>query len=175
MPVPTGYFLGVTTTTVPVGQGVGQQPVYSTQGGSQTRVAPGYGQPVDGQLVTRVIPNSPAFHAGLEVGDILLDANGYPLDSREDLIAAIQNSQGYLEIKVIDGRTNQLAWVVARTGATDPTPVFGTRNQDSVNGPHQDRLRPALRTGLRDSIQTFNAPLNLETGGRRPPIARRGR
>ena len=100
-PVYSDYFLGVYTSTVPVDSNTTVPQPVAASGGNQVYVVPGYGEPVYGQRINRVVPNSPAYHAGLEPGDIILDANGYAMDSRADLIAAIQQSQGYLQIKVL--------------------------------------------------------------------------
>ena len=106
----------------------------AASGGYQTRVAPGYGSTVYGQRINQIVPNSPAFHAGLEPGDIILDANGTPMDSREDLIAAIQNSQGYLEMKVVDRNTGGIQWVVAQTDPQNTNPVYSTQTNRNRNG-----------------------------------------
>ena len=71
------------------------------------------GQTVYGQRINTVVPHSPAYHAGLEPGDIIADANGRAMDSPHALRMAIQQSQGYLEMKVLDSRTGRLTWVVA--------------------------------------------------------------
>ena len=182
-PVPSGHFLGVYTSTVPVDLGnTGSQPM-ARSNRIETRVVPGYGESVYGQRINQIVPNSPAFHAGLEPGDIILDANGYPMDSKQDLSAAIQASQGYLEMKVLDGRSGQLMWVVAQTDSQNPTPVL------TNNGP-QNTNRPVYRTQQRTSnnaprtngnggnvrnsnqlSQQVGSAIDL-LGGRRPPVRR---
>ncbi len=169
------YFLGVYTSTVPVENQGGIGPV-AASGGYQTRVAPGYGSTVYGQRINQIVPNSPAFHAGLEPGDIILDANGTPMDSREDLIAAIQNSQGYLEMKVVDRNTGGIQWVVAQTDPQNTNPVYSTQTNRNRNG-FQGGNSEASRNN-RTSNPGFNpsqSPQNqgpVTLGGRRPPVRR---
>ena len=130
-----GLLLGVYTSTVPVDiYGGGQQPATGPSDVG-VRVVPGYGDTVYGQRINQVVPNSPAFHAGLEPGDVIVDANGVPMDSKQDLVAAIQASQGYLEMKVVDARSGQLVWVVAETDPQQSNPVLATRNQQNNNAP----------------------------------------
>lgn len=162
-PTPVGsYFLGVYTSKVLVNAYGGGQPVPPPQYGplSQSRVgvrvAPGAGQDVYGMRINRIVPNSPAQYAGLEPGDIILDANGYPMDSRNDLQYAINTSQGILEMKVLDGRTGRLVWVVAQTQTQDITPAFAA----------QVRTR---RHQANAKTQTFNAPRQAKKKAQTPP------
>ncbi len=183
MPQPTGYFLGVYTSTVPVDiyGGSGEEQPVAASSDNRAFVVPGYGDAVYGQRINKIVPNSPAFHAGLEPGDIIVDANGLPMDSKEDLVAAVQASAGYLEMKVLDGRSGNLVWVVAETDPQDPNPVFTTTRQPSgsqpafrtqVQSPNQPRrktnnggnLNRQLNDQIRSAIETF--------GGRRPPVRR---
>ncbi|MCA9167910.1 MAG: PDZ domain-containing protein [Planctomycetales bacterium] len=183
-PAPS-YFLGVYTSTVPVEMGGQQQP--ASKGGVQAFVVPGYGQTVYGQRINQIVPNSPAYHAGLEPGDILVDANGYALDSREDLVYAINASQGHLEMKVIDSRTGQLNWVVAQTDAQNSNPVF-TNYSNQSNRPTRQTSRPnntnknnssnkgRANNGANLANQLFkqvDSAVQQGVGGRRPPVSRR--
>lgn len=172
-PVTSGYFLGVYTSTVPVSGPVGGQP----GGGPVAMVVPGYGETVYGQRIDQIVPNSPAYHAGLEPGDIIVSANGRAMDSKQDLIAAIQSSQGYLEMQVQDINTGQLQWVVAETGAPGQGPVLTSRNQSNdsprVNPPSYNLGR---NRNLRQTAEQFTDQVRStveQFGGRRPPVGRR--
>ena len=181
------YFLGVYTSTVPLdnfGGGIDpvQQPMAATSR-AEVRVVPGYGETVYGQRINQVVPNSPAFHAGLEPGDIIVDANGVPTESKQDLVAAIQGSQGYLEMKVLDGRSGQLVWVAAETDPQDSNPVFSTTVQQDNNRLTQGtRQQTSTRNGSnnrRVNLNGLNQELNNQIrsaidglGGRRPPVRR---
>ncbi len=184
-PQPSTYFLGVYTSTVPVDQGG------SLPDGPQLQVVPGYGQQVYGQRVNQIVPNSPAFHAGLEEGDIILHANGYPMDSRQQLQAAIDTSEGYLEMQVRDARSGQIVWVVAETDPQNSVPMAAaSRKQAPQNVPSSRTLRNSQRTNAtaptassnRSSgrpasrLQTRPTPPRsnaLPTGSRRAPVRRR--
>jgi len=178
-PVPSSYFLGVYTSTVDISL-PGAGPV---DGGPQTRVVPGYGEPAYGQRVNNIVPNSPAFHAGLEPGDILVNANGIALDSEEILRAAIAESEGYMEMQVLDSRSGQLVWVVAETDPQNPVPavasssnlntartVFKTKSSQRVGsakaGTPSRSVQGAVKPLSRKVSQTGN-------GNRRPPVRRR--
>ncbi len=166
-PYPSSYFLGVYTTTVAVDRG-GAVP-----SGPQVRVVPGYGEQVYGQRIDRIVANSPAFHAGLEPGDTIINANGYAMDNREQLQAAIDNSRGYLEMQVLDGRTSQIVWVVAETQAQGGGPLV-TRTQTGFNGSSR-MAQPSGSTSsfTRSSAATNSMSAPQGTGGRRAPVRRR--
>jgi membrane-associated protease RseP (regulator of RpoE activity) len=159
-PVGSSRFLGVYTSTVQVSPGNAGQPV----SGPQTYVAPGYGQAVYGQRVNQIVPNSPAFHAGLEPGDIIIHANGIPMNSRLHLRSAINSSQGRLQMQVIDGRTGQLTWVVAETELQNSVPM--------IAGPQSGSNSPAITQRSSAGVQASGSQqsLQLGPGGRRPPI-----
>jgi len=57
--------------------------------------------------VTSVEPDSPAAVAGLEVGDVLVKANGVPLTEPEQLVSALRKSDGILTLAVRDVRTGR--------------------------------------------------------------------
>lgn len=61
-----------------------------------------------GQQVTQVIFGSAAQRAGLEAGDIIVTANGTPVQSQETLRQVIQNSGSRMLLKVINVRNGQL-------------------------------------------------------------------
>jgi S1-C subfamily serine protease len=69
----------------------------------------GAGIPAYGLLIHNVAPGSPAARAGLEAGDILVQANQHRLDSPQNLSAAIQSAGGSLLLTVIDVRTQGIA------------------------------------------------------------------
>jgi S1-C subfamily serine protease len=54
---------------------------------------PLYGR-VEGVLITKVAPNSPAETAGVEPGDIVLGANQQPVKTPQELLAIVQASKG---------------------------------------------------------------------------------
>jgi hypothetical protein len=177
-PVPSSYFLGVYTSTV----AISQPDAGPVDGGPQAYVVPGYGEPVYGQRINRIVPNSPAFHAGLEPGDTLINANGTAMESEEILRAAIAQSEGYMELQVLDGRSGQLVWVVAETEAQNSLPmvassgnlntarkVFKTKSSQRVQsaGTAPSRsMQGAVKSLPRQVPQTGN-------GDRRPPVRRR--
>jgi membrane-associated protease RseP (regulator of RpoE activity) len=161
---------------------------------------PGYGEQVYGQRINRIVPNSPAFHAGLEAGDVIINANGYAMDSRQQLQAAINTSQGYLEMQVLDSRSHQLVWVVAQTDSQGGGPLAAARPQ-SFSG--RNAQVPSRTGGMRSNgrqnpnpsfyrsngrsggsthhgsvrsvgtMQTRSALSTQGVGGRRPPVGRR--
>jgi hypothetical protein len=53
-------------------------------------------------VITEVVPLSPAFHAGLEVGDHLLAINEQPLRTEREYDAAVDNSPRQMVLKVFD-------------------------------------------------------------------------
>ncbi|MEX0937843.1 MAG: PDZ domain-containing protein [Pirellulales bacterium] len=164
-PVPASYFLGVYTSTVPVGQGG------AVASGPQVRVVPGYEQQVYGQRVNNIVPNSPAFHAGLEPGDVIINANGYSMDSDQHLRAAIADSQGYLEMQILDSRSGQIVLVVAEPEAQTPAAYAVNPAQPQTGGTIQPASQPQVLQS--SGRQTLGTQTLQGTGGRRPPVRRR--
>lgn len=57
---------------------------------------PPYGQALpqcQGLRIKRVIPGSPAEHAGLQAGDLILKNNGAAIDAMEDLLLSLRNNR----------------------------------------------------------------------------------
>ena len=60
-------------------------------------------QETGGQLViTEVVPLSPAFNAGLEVGDLLLEVNGKPVRTEKEYSDAIDSSPRNIRLLIKD-------------------------------------------------------------------------
>lgn len=70
--------------------------------------------------VTRVEPDSPAAKAGLEVNDVIVDANGQPVTGVEQLTAAIRKSGPTLMLTVRDTRTGRNTPVKVELGGSMP-------------------------------------------------------
>jgi membrane-associated protease RseP (regulator of RpoE activity) len=176
-PAPASYFLGVYTSTVAV-----SLPGGGAADGPQAYVVPGYGEQVYGQRINSIVPNSPAFHAGLEPGDILVNANGIALDSDEILRGAIAESEGYMELQVLDSRSGALVWVVAETDPQSPVPaVASSSNLNTARTAFKTKSTqraPSAKVGATRSTQrrVTSAPRQVqstENGNRRPPVRRR--
>ncbi|WP_397569712.1 PDZ domain-containing protein [Schlesneria sp. T3-172] len=83
--------------------------------------------------VTGVKPESPAGKAGLEVGDIIVSANGAPLTGPEQLLAALRKSGPTLKLAVRDSRTGRDAEVTVNLGGTPPIKSFPADVESSTN------------------------------------------
>lgn len=57
----------------------------------------------DGLLVRGVEDDSPAAKAGLEQGDLITSANGKPVETADDLFAALGGSSGEIELTILRG------------------------------------------------------------------------
>ncbi len=174
MPQPQTYRLGVQARTVTVD---GSTPIEASNQRVGVRVAPGYGEAVYGQLIVSVAPDSPAYHAGLEPGDIIVDANGVPMDNGQNLSYAVQNSGGRLEMKVVDVRTNQLTWVVAIVGESpiDNGEIVETsvRPQLFKVAQSQPQRQPPQTLGRVKQTSAQPNPVSAGTSDRRPPVRRK--
>jgi membrane-associated protease RseP (regulator of RpoE activity) len=177
-PAPASYFLGVYTSTVAV-----SLPGGGAADGPQAYVVPGYGEQVYGQRINNIVPNSPAFHAGLEPGDILVNANGIALDSDEILRGAIAESEGYMELQVLDSRSGALVWVVAETDPQSSVPMVASSG--NLNAARKAfKTKSSQRTVstkagatsrlIQGSAKTLPRQVQQTNGGdRRPPVRRR--
>jgi S1-C subfamily serine protease len=75
-----------------------------------------YTQPVRlgdraGLQITQIDSGDAAQRAGLEAGDVILEAGGEPTRSQEDLLRAIARSGGSLKVTIRDVRTGRLTTV----------------------------------------------------------------
>ncbi|MBX6314658.1 MAG: PDZ domain-containing protein [Isosphaeraceae bacterium] len=61
-----------------------------------------------GLQITQVTPGSPAQRAGLEPGDIILEANGQPTRTPDELLRAIHEADGSLRLTIRDVRSGRL-------------------------------------------------------------------
>jgi S1-C subfamily serine protease len=68
--------------------------------------------------ITRVEPNSPAAKAGLEVNDVIVEANGQAVTGTEQLSSAVRKSGSTLTLTVRDSRTGRNTPVEVALGAT---------------------------------------------------------
>lgn len=92
-----GYTLGVYTQVVPL-------PTFGAPGGGPAAayVNPGPGGPPSqyGLMITSLMPGGAAQRAGLEVGDIIVSANGQPTPNVDWLRWMLNNSNGYVNLIV---------------------------------------------------------------------------
>jgi membrane-associated protease RseP (regulator of RpoE activity) len=81
--------------------------------GTSTRLIGLYTQPVrltDGRVAIQiyaVVPGAPGAVAGLEPGDIIVTANGYLMQSHDNLRWIVSGSTGPLNLLIINARTRQ--------------------------------------------------------------------
>ncbi|RQD74223.1 MAG: PDZ domain-containing protein [Candidatus Syntrophonatronum acetioxidans] len=75
--------------------------------------SPLYVTPERGIKVLDVLPGYPAYQAGLESGDIILDINGYTMENRLDLNEVIQAGERDFILKVIKKRGEELSYRVS--------------------------------------------------------------
>ena len=109
-PRPDAYVLGVGLSPVtfrrPIEEAGGRRSGYRLQVVPRAFRA--------GLRVNAVTPNSAAARAGLEPGDVLVEANGAALESLAALDAALANSRGVLRAKVVNVRTGAIVPVTVQ-------------------------------------------------------------
>jgi S1-C subfamily serine protease len=83
--------------------------------------------------ITRVDPDSPAAKAGLEVNDVIVDANGIAITGAEQLAIAVRKSGPTLTLTVRDSRTgkNTPVQVALDNGKTETPLPGGPLNMDT--------------------------------------------
>lgn len=76
-----------------------------------------------GALVSAVIPDSPAEKAGIQPGDVILQWNGKPINSRDDLPLAVASTDLGKTVNVVlvrDGQRVELNVIVGRAPQREP-------------------------------------------------------
>jgi S1-C subfamily serine protease len=71
---------------------------------------------VNGVLVVRVLPNTAAANAGMRRGDVILDVDGTPVASSEELQSLVENSQVSKKLNLTIERRGQSKQIVIKPG-----------------------------------------------------------
>lgn len=102
--------------------------------------------------VLHVKPQSPAAAAGIEVGDILVKANGVALTRPEHLAAALRKTGPVLTLTVRDVRTGKDVPVEVKLSATSPTPPSpNPRTPTPTHSASQSRLGVVTELAFHDN------------------------
>ncbi len=133
--------------------------------------------PQQGLKVRGVVQGSPAEKAGLKAGDVLLLLNGYPLDSREDLLISMRYSRpGHIvHLSVLRGG-QQLAVPVAVAARPQPVSIgrvvpHERQMSDTVSlSRHQSEVARLLS---REKVDWASVHRELDALCRLPDIASR--
>ncbi|MCO8124465.1 PDZ domain-containing protein [Stieleria sp. TO1_6] len=120
--------------------------------------------------VTGVTPGSPAANAGIETGDILVEANRVALESESQLATAYRDSRGEFSLTVRDVRTGRdvLVQVAAGSPGTAPSnremqPLGATTELAFYDGQAVVKVTevtpnsPAARSGLKAGLLILKA------------------
>jgi serine protease Do len=146
----TGRVVGINTAMIPFAQGVGfaipintvkrianeilekgrvARPWIGISGIDLTAsIAKRYGMQVEsGFLVAEVVPNGPAYMAGLRVGDVITGAGGHEVKHTKDLLFALSqvSAGGLVELDV--NRMGERGGIQVRPSEAPPTPRFRDR------------------------------------------------
>ena len=65
----------------------------------------------DGLLVQHVEDDSPASHAGLAQGDLIVQAAGHPVTGTDDLFQALDSANGEIELSILRGAEERMVHV----------------------------------------------------------------
>lgn len=98
--------------------------------------------------ITRIDAGSPAAKAGLEVNDVIVDANGFPVTGAEQLANAIRKSGPTLTLTVRDSRTGKNTPVQVALGTTK-------ENKPLPGGPLEGMPAPGNKTGRFGVVSEF--------------------
>jgi len=95
-----------------------------------------------GALVSRVLPGSPAAHAGLKAEDVIVEANGKPINDMLELrnLVGLLRVGDKVDLKVLrDGATRQFTVVVGKNvGEKTSGTALSAKLQGATFGPSQD-------------------------------------
>jgi hypothetical protein len=105
------------------------------------------------------------------------------MESEEILRAAIAQSEGYMELQVLDSRSGQLVWVVAETDAQNSVPMVASssnlnaaRKAFKTKSSQRMQFTKAGTPSRSIRVPVKAAPRQLPQAGspdRRPPVRRR--
>ncbi len=98
-----------------------------------------------GMKVIRVEPGSPAQKSGIEIGDVVVAANGVPVTGVEVLSAVLKKSGSSLTLTVRDTRTGRDVPVAVNVGGSEATPIPADTPVEAGSGRN---LRRRHRTGV---------------------------
>ena len=131
--------------------------------------------------ITRVITNSPADHAGLKKGDMLLDLDGQPVENFQEVTDKIQSKSSgdslhitYLRnqdtlstiaiLKSFDRDGNWLSWIKKQFDSMNDTSI-SDRNNPFCNKIVIQKSRPRLGVKVRDLDSEARKSLRVKRGG----------
>lgn len=147
----TSGYIGLTTADIEVTPGIEIDVPYRFASFGSKR----YHTIDRGVLITQVIANSPAAHAGLRRGDLLYSVNGRALNSAVELMDLIRKGQPGMVIELGLVRQNRPQLVRIAVGSR--------RQHDFGNSSASDRQEGTLSDSLRREINSLRKALqNLE-------------
>lgn len=132
-PVAGPAFLGVLTSDL--------TPAFRTQFGLAV---------YSGAAVTNVAQGSPAYAAGIQPGDAIVEINGTPIDRGDDLSRWMASAQ-----------IGQPAELMVYRG-TQPSTVSVVLSEEPNRSTINDRARPSTRPAPRSAVGRPNTPLQVE-------------
>jgi S1-C subfamily serine protease len=119
-----------------------------------------FGAPDDrGVLVDLVRPDSPAAHAGLEVGDVVTEVDGAAATSARDVVEALSDRKKGDEVTIAAVRDGKHVELHARL-ETDPpvADMFGMPDDFATGGDDIRHMFDEIRRHMRDFEQHAGAP-----------------
>jgi len=90
--------------------------------------------------VSRVDPNGMGAKAGIEVGDVIVAANGIPTTGPEQLISALRKSGSKLTLTIRDSRTGKDVPIEIALGTGKPDKPIATEADNSLPGANAGQL-----------------------------------
>jgi len=124
-----------------------------------------------GALVSRIVPDSAAARAGLQAGDVILKANGQPIDQSGDLPALVDKARPGERLALEVWRLGKSVALTATLGEAKATAAADTPQEGAAKS---DKLGLAVRPLTAEERRDARVAAGVMVEGASGPAARAG-
>ncbi|MGI9310115.1 MAG: Do family serine endopeptidase [bacterium] len=111
-----------------------------------------------GALVTRVVADSPAQHAGIETGDVVIEYNGVEVEKMRDLPKLVALTENQTEVEIVIWRDEKRRELQVEIGSSDEQQVA----LDAPSAASRSRLGLTVSTLNAENREQYGIAANAE-------------